>query len=233
MSNAYYEGSQHIYYSDNTDTAIIKGAQNLQVNATKINFKAGTQSDFAIEDTNGWLDINCPIIVTGSGANDPTIATITGLTNMQLYTFPGTGSMKQCWSQIHVPHNYAPGTGIYFHAHVLTDTINLADMNKNYKINFDYSYASSNGVFSAVQTVSVTDFFTNPLQHKITEIAAPVLAGQLEVDGVIMVRMWRDSADAADVFPSDLHLIYIDCHMKISKFSTKYRNKATTGSFYV
>lgn len=230
MSNAYYEGSQHIFYSDNSDTAIIKGTQNLQVNATKINFKAGEQSDFAIEDTDGWLDINCPIIVTGSGANDPTIATITGLTGMQLYTFPGTGSMKQCWSQIHIPHNYAPGTGIYFHMHVLTDA---AVLTGNYKINFDYSYASSNGVFSPVQTVSIVDNFQNTLQHKITEIAAPVLAGQLEVDGVVMCRAYRDPADALDTFQGDLHLIYIDCHMQISKFSTKNRNaNGPSGSFY-
>lgn len=229
MSNAYYEGSQHTFYSDNTDTAIIKGAPNLQVDATKINFKAGQQSDFSIEDTDGWKDLHSPIIVTGSGTNDPTISQITGLTGMQLYTFPGSGALKQCWSSVHIPHDYSPGTGIYFHAHVLTDATVLTG---NYKLFFDYTYASSNGVFSAVQTVSIVDNFTSSLQHKITEIATPVLAGQLEIDGVVLIRCYRDPSNIDDNFAGDVHLLFIDSHIQVSKFSSKYRNKNTTGSFY-
>lgn len=214
-------------YSTNAD---IIGKIKLST-SSKIVFGASSNPDFSIDNSeeNGWIDINMPIIITGTGSNDPTIASVTGLTRMQLYTFPGSGAMKQCWSQIHIPHNYAIGTGIYFHAHVLTDA---AVLTGNYKINFDYSYASSGNVFSAVQTVSVTDNFTNTLQHKITEISSPVLTANLEVDGVVMIRMWRDPSDVSDTFAGDVHLLYIDCHMNVSKFSTKYRNKLTTGSFY-
>jgi hypothetical protein len=249
-----------VFYSDNSDTVDImaKSGQTLNIGSVHIgstsidtidagiidagtintdlivpkliNFVGGTQDDFTIDEDAGWIDINAPIIVSGSGNADPTISQIDGLVGMQLYTFPGTGSqIKQCWSQIHVPHNYKVGTGIFFHSHVLTDATVLTG---NYKLFFDYTYASSNGVFSPVQTVSAIDNFTASLQHKITEISVPVLANELEVDGVVMIRMYRVPTDAEDTFTGDLHLIYIDCHMNVSKYSTKYRNKATTGSFY-
>lgn len=211
----------------NGTTSTITGT----LNPGKINFTASNAPDFSIGNTNGWIDINVPITTMGSGSNDPTITSIVGLTGMQVYTFPGSGgaSMHQCWGIIHIPHDYAVGTGIYLHAHVLTDT---AVISGSYKINFDYTYASSDGIFSAVQTVSVVDTFSAPLQHKITEIASPILTGNLEVDGVVMIRMWRDYADVQDTFTGDLHLMFIDAHCQVSKFSTKNRNKAT-GSFYV
>ena len=221
--------------TNNTTTLNVTGKAtftNQSVNVPSINFQAGTQADFRITDTNGFLDINVPITTTGSGTNDPTITQITGLTGMQMYTFPGSGggaSMRQCWGIIHIPHNYAPGTGVFFHTHVMTDA---AVLTGNYKINFDYTYASSAGVFPAVQTVSVIDNFTSTLQHKISEISAPILASSLEVDGVIMIRMWRDHADAQDTFAGDVHLMFIDAHIQINKFSTKYKDKSTTGSFY-
>jgi hypothetical protein len=237
MTTKHYEGLEHLFYSNNDNNCVIRSNQNLEIKAKKmsterVNFKTGTQPDFSIEETDGFFDINVPIVVKGSGTNDPSISSITGLAGMELYTFPGSGggnSMKQAYGIIHLPHNYAFGTGIFFHTHTLTDA---SVVTGNFKINFSYTYASSDGVFSPVQTVSVIDSYQSTLQHKITETQVPLLANELEVDGCIIVRMWRDNSDPEDTFNGDIHLMFIDAHIQINKFSTKYRNKATTGSFY-
>lgn len=200
--------------------------------SSKIVFSAGSQDDYAIDNNEGegYMDINVPIVVTGTGPADPTIANLAGLTGMKLYTFVGTGSqVHECWGQIHINHDYKPNTPIYLHAHVLTDATTLTG---NYKIFFDYTVAKSGEVFTPIRTVSVVDNFTATLQHRISEISSPILANELEIDSVIMIRMYRNPADPSDSFAGDLHLIYIDAHVQVSKFSSKYRNKNTTGSFY-
>ena len=67
--------------------------------------------------------------------------------------------------------------------------------------------------------------------HMITEIAAPVLAGTLEVDGVLQLHVYRDGAAGADTSTTSAFLLFIDAHIQVSKFATKNRNKAG-GSFY-
>lgn len=205
---------------------------NQSVDVHSLNFREGTQADFAITGTSGWVDIPSPVYSNQSSPNDPSVITLTGLSNFQGFTFPGSGggqSMRQLFTSIHIPHNYCVGTGVFLHVHCLTDATVLTG---DFVINFDYSYASGDGIFSASQTVSITSNFTNALQHRILEIPTPILASQLEVDGIIMVRLWRDHNNPSDTFAGDFIVLFIDCHMMTNKYSTKYKDKLTTGSFY-
>jgi len=201
-----------------------------KTNVGKIQFTGSTEPDYAIDENDfGWIDVNMQPIAKGSGSNDPTFTTLTGMSAIQLYTFPGSGNMKQLWSQIHIPHDYRPESGIYLHAHITSDD---PAPSGNFKLNFEYTYASNGGVFPPVQTVSVISSFSAVLQHKIVEIETPILAGVMEIDGIVMIRFYRDPNDAQDTFAGDVHLIFVDCHMQVNKFSSKYRNKLATGSFY-
>lgn len=214
-------------YSTNADINgnVLLGA------SSKVVFTPGTQDDFGIDKNTedaGWQDIPSPVIIRGSGQNNPTITTVTGL-NFECYTFDSTSTMHQCYSVVHLNHDYRPGTGVYFHVHTLTDTVNPVG---NFKLNIDYQYAKTGEVFSPMATVSIIDSYSAALQHKISEISSPVLAGVLEPDSVILMRIYRQANDVLDTLNSDVHLLFIDCHVQVSKFSTKYKDKSTTGSFY-
>jgi len=192
----------------------------------KINFTGGTQADFSIEDTgSGWVDITSEP-VGGKGANAPTWATWYG--NLSAFEFP-SNSLKELFYSIHIPHNYdkVDDEGIFFHIHLTTDN---AAPTGNHEIYFEYSYGNSDAVFSVPTTVSVVDTISTQYLHRITEIPTAVLAGALEVDGVVNLRVYRDGT-GSDTANYSVFVLFLDSHIKINKYSTLNRNKAT-GSFY-
>jgi hypothetical protein len=213
-----------IRVSDANMTALSSGTTKI----SSLVFAAGTQPDFQVDQTtpaDGWADITCDINVKGSGVNNPAWSLFRD--NIYAFEFPGTG-MKEVWANVHIPHNYSPGTGLYFHVHWAP---NVAGGTGNIKWQFEYTYASRDGTYGATTTTSVVQAMPAQYTHTITEIASPVLTGQLEVDGLLLIRCFRDAGDAQDTSTQSAFLFFIDCHINTSKFSTKYRNKAT-GSFY-
>lgn len=223
------------YRQDLVDLSSTQTLSNKTVTGTAypstIAFSTGTGSDILYDQnapTDGWTDIPIEITVKGSGVNDPSFTVFRN--GIQAYEFVGTpdGAMRQVWGTIHIPHQITPGTGIYFHIHWAP---NAASSSGNVKFNFEYTYASSGSAFPATQTVSVVQAMPAQYTHTITEIAAPVLTGSLEVDGNVLVRMYRNPADVQDTSTNSAFVFLMDCHVNISKFATKYRNKAT-GSFY-
>ncbi len=204
--------------------------------ASKIITFPGNQPDFQVDgssNTDTWQDIPATLNARATGSNAPsyTCWNPLGSNNMYAYEFVGSGaSHREVWYEVHIPHGYAAGTGIYFHVHIVN---NAANPTGNVKFTFDYTYASSGNAFnSTTSQTSVTAAIGAQYTHQIIEIATPVLAGSLEVDGVVLVKLTRDPTDVADTFTGSVWVMYADCHININKFSTKYRNKATTGSFY-
>lgn len=197
-----------------------------------ISFKGSINPDYYIDDQDTtWIDIESEPHARSSGTNAPSYAAWNG-GNLYAYEFPGSGALKELFYSIHVPHMYnaVDNLGVYFHAHVVT---NATVFTGTCKINFEYTYAGPNGeAFPATQTISATTTFTTQYQHRIVEIPSPVLAGQLEVDGVIDVRCYRDPGDVADTFTGSVFVLFLDSHINVNKIGTKFRNKAT-GSFYI
>ena len=76
-------------------------------------------------------------LLRGSGANDPTFAAYTG-TNFYAHQFSAT-VMQQVYLQVHVPHDYVPGTDIYFHVH--WSNAAATPNTGNVIWGFEYSYA--------------------------------------------------------------------------------------------
>jgi hypothetical protein len=191
-----------------------------------LQFPASTQPDFRITSIDPWIDIPAPITVRGSGVNNPAWTTWNA-GNMYAYEFDGTLT-KEVWSEVHMPHSIAPGTGLYFHVHLTNGT--AGGTTGNVRIYFEYSYASSNNSFGATATASANITFTAAGQHRIAE-TGQLLFGSLEVDGLALLRIYRNPADAADTYPTSVWLLMADCHTQISKIGTLNRNK-NGGSFY-
>ncbi len=213
---------------------------------TGITFGPGQQNDFSIGSSApvyGWIDLPLPLTSRNTGTFAPTYSIwnggTAGTTGMYAYEFIGTGStIKELFAEVHIPHDYTPGTGVYFHVHTLHNT---AVPSGNFTIFFNYTYAGppSNGlVYKAFNptttTTSVTVAAGQQYAHQIVEIASPVLSSSLEVDGVILLRIYRNPADATDNFTGSVWILFADCHINVSKFSTLYRSKQqASNSFYV
>lgn len=189
----------------------------------------GTQADYTYDQStpvSGWIDIPCDITARGGGANNPAWSLFRN--GIYAYEFPGSSGMKEVWATIHIPHTIDTTTGVYLHTHWAPNTASSAG---DVKWNFEYTYASSNGVLGATSTTSVVTARPATYTHTISEISAPILAGSLEVDGIILIRCYRDAAATEDTSTDSAFLFFIDCHIQVNKFSTKNRNKAG-GSFY-
>lgn len=219
-----------------TGALSVQGGINLEKKMTmgansKIVFHAGTQADFRVDASDeggGWVDLTTVPVARTTGANAPAYSVWRG--NMRGYEFD-TGAFKELFYEQHIPHNYdiETNSGIYFHAHFTNNTAVPAGA---VKLNWEYTYANSSSTFPTTATVSAVVDVSSQYSHQILEIATPVLAGQLEVDGIISVRLYRDASDPADTFNGSIFILQLDSHIQVSKWSTKHKDK-TTGSFYV
>ena len=175
-----------------------------------------------IDPVYGWRDLTSDVSVRGSGYNDPTFAVYTG-TAIRAYQFSAS-TMNECFLTFHVPHDWVPGSAIYFHSH--WSNAAATPNTGNVKWNFDYSFAKGfgQGAFPTVQTATVTA--ASPAvryRHNVSETAA-VSIPLMEVDGLILVRAYRDAANAADTCTDAVFLHTVDIHYQSTNVATK--NKA-------
>lgn len=176
--------------------------------------------------TFGWRDITSEVDTRGTGVNDPTFAVYTG-TNFRSLQFSAT-VMQECFVVFHIPHDYVPGTDIYFHAH--WSNAAAAPNTGNVIWAFEYSFAKgfNQAAFPASATVSVTQACpATRYQHNIAETTAVTIAA-LEVDGLILVRGYRDAANVGDTCTDAVFLHTLDVHYQ----STNMATKAKAPDFY-
>ena len=207
------DGSQ-----DNIDITANTTLTQLTISQEQI---VNTAMHYAIDTTAnyGWNDITSEINVKGSGVNNPTWTTVRN--GLSAYTFSAT-TMNECWCAFHIPHTYTPGTGIYLHAHWVNPGTNTG----NVVWGFEYAYAHGygRGTFPATSTVTVTQASGGQYVHNIAEISSPILAGSLEVDGILYVRIYRDAANVADTCTDAVALLTADVHHQTSRWATKSKN---------
>jgi len=172
--------------------------------------------------TFGWRDITADINARGIGANDPSFAAYTG-TNLYFYQFSAT-TMQQVFMCYHMPHDYVPGTDIYLHVH--WSNAAASPNTGNVIWGFEYSYAKGHqqAAFPASSTVTVTQACNaTRYHHHIAETAAVTISG-LEVDGLILVRMYRDAAAVGDTCTDAVFVHTADIHYQSTNMATKQKS---------
>lgn len=170
----------------------------------------------------GYNDMLGEINVRGSGANDPTFAAY-GATAFFAYSFSAT-VMQQFWIIFHVPHDYVPGTDIYLHVH--WSNAAATPNTGNVIWGFEYSYAKgyNQQAFPASTTVTVTQACpATRYQHNIAETAAITISG-MEVDGLLMCRIYRDAAAGGDTCSDAVFAHMADMHYQSTGVPTKNKN---------
>lgn len=172
--------------------------------------------------TYGWRDLTAAFVVRGTGLNNPTWGTFRNGIAGYLFS-PST--MKEVWSNFHIDHDYAMGTVVFPHIHWAPNTTSTGTV----RWGVEYTVAKghqqgADSTFGATTTVYINQTVSTPsqYQHFVAEVslADAIPATLLEPDSVIMVRFFRDAANAADTFPDDVFGFFGDLHYQSNRFST-------------
>lgn len=141
----------------------------------------------------GWRDIIGNVQPKATGAGSPARTTYQG--NIGDYAF---ALNDVCDFIFHIPHDYVPGTDMYFHVHWShTDSVSITG-NAVFTFYFSYSKGHNQAIFPAEKTATITYATTNlsttpQYQHRIDEVAISGAAASgtvmdrslIEVDGLV------------------------------------------------
>jgi hypothetical protein len=95
-----------------------------------------------------WRDIDFPIIIRTTGANQPTLTTIQG--NIQIPQW-AVNDYNVCEGQ-ELVHDWKEGSEVFWHVHMITDGLDTS--NRYVKWEVEYFWVNASGVISSSTTVS-------------------------------------------------------------------------------
>lgn len=175
----------------------------------------------------GWQDYLSSISAGKAvGANAPTWSAILG--GISAYSFSAT-TMNEVWLNFHILHDYMPGTMFYPHVHWTT----AGTATGVCRWGLEYTFARGYGIeaFPAPTTIYLEQAATGTAYtHMIAEAAegAGVLIPTLETDGILLMRVFRDAANAADTLTDAAFGLFVDMHYQSDGMLTNERNRTFT-----
>ena len=195
------------------------------VHQAQLSQAASNAPDFTINGSTGWMDLPCSLTTrSGGGGSIPSYTQISG--PFWGYEFPGTGAqVAEVFCEFHIPHTYDMfhNTGMYFHVHVTTKD---AAPTGNFHFAVDYAVAKSGSVinYASYGTAHIVGTINQQYKHVIAETTDMFMAGQLDVDALVVARFYRDPAYATDTMNAgSVYLLFADAHIQVNKFTTKNR----------
>ena len=166
-----------------------------------------------------WKDLLGDYHPPSGGGTNPSLATFIG--GLQYNAFSAS-SMNEVWTMFHIGHDYAPGTVVYPHVHWSTTGTNTGVV----RWGFEYTVAKGHQqqAFASPTTVYVEQAGTGTAyKHMIAEVAlaSAIPATNMEPDTLILMRVFRDAANANDTQTGTAFLFFIDCHYQAKFFGSK------------
>ena len=170
----------------------------------------------------GWDDITADLGGgKTAGANVPTWSTFRN--GIQAYQFSAS-QMKEVWITFHVKHDYKDGTAVYPHIHFSPTGGGTGVV----RWGFEYSVARGHDqeAFPTTTTVYVNYNIatSKQYQHLIAEVTDADAFDAYEADTLILMRVFRDAANAADTFAGTVHAFTADIHFQGDRQFTKYKS---------
>lgn len=167
-------------------------------------------------------DLNIPgLAVRTAGVNDPTLSDFGSAT--KIYTFSGS-TMNECFFTVQLPHGYKEGSNIEPHIHWCPITSPASTLNVRWGL--DYQWQNRSAVYSATDTsVLVTAATgTTGYTHIVSSFGGISGAGKT-ISSILVCRLYRLPADAADTYTGAAGLLSFDFHYEIDSIGS---NTATT-----
>lgn len=167
-------------------------------------------------------DLNIPgLAIRTAGVNEPTLSAFGSST--KIYTFSGT-TMNECFFTVQLPHGYKEGSDIEPHIHWCPMTSPASTLNVRWGL--DYQWQNRAAVYSATDTSILVTAATGTTgyTHIVSSFGAISGAGKT-ISSILVCRLYRLPADAADTYTNAAGLLSFDFHYEIDSIGS---NTATT-----
>ena len=206
-----------------------KGNTKAYVDSNAVFQVGGAVNDVKLDSVYGFLlegsatnwDDALPASVTiGSGATAPSFTSFNG--NLFAYEFVGTGATaKQLNMGFELYHSYKEGSTIYPHIHVY-----IPDNATGGTIKFFMEYTWTNiGSTGAVATTTISGTIVRTANQGIANNAilsfTPITGVGLTISSIVMCRIYRDPADAADTFGASVWLKAAGIHYESNTLGSR------------
>lgn len=175
----------------------------------------------------GWVDVLSSLYSSGAvGPKSPDWVKLVddGSSSAGIWV-PGfdSGTEESLQCAFHVPHGIVNGI-IYPHVHWTPTTVNTGVV--RWGIEFAFAPGYSRGTFPNSQITYLEAEAGGVIgTHHITEVADPgIEISNLETDGVIIARVFRDASHANDTYPDDAAGFFVDLHIELDRLATPNRN---------
>jgi hypothetical protein len=139
------------------------------------------------------------------------------------------GEMREAFAEFHIPHIWRPGTMQYPHVHFTV----LSSASGTVRWGFEWLFARTqrSDAFTRYPETTQTIYLEQaiPANSERVHFVVEAAEGQgippesLEVDGMMLVRLFRDGAHANDTFAQDVFGITVDLHTETDRYSTPFR----------
>jgi hypothetical protein len=171
----------------------------------------------------GWFD-NVSQLFLRDTENSADPATFVG--NIALRRFI-PGEMREAFAEFHIPHTWKPGTDMFPHVHFTL----LSSAAGTVRWGFEYIFAQTHRSAGVIrypetsQTIYIEQVVPAGSEriHFVAESEVGIPGEGLEVDGMMLVRLFRDGAHPNDTFAQDVFGITVDLHTEIDRYSTPFR----------
>jgi hypothetical protein len=158
-----------------------------------------------------WNDLNIPgLAVRTQGTADPALSTFGSTT--RIFTFSGT-TMNEVFFTVQLPHSYKEGSDIEPHVHWCPMTSPASTLNVRWGL--DYQWQNNTDVFTATDTAVLATGATGIVgyKHLITSFGNITGTGKT-ISSILVCRLYRLPADAADTYTGAAGLLAIDFHFE-------------------
>lgn len=205
----------------------------VQIASTGLVFSKDSGMGIKVDTTTptfGWKDLIGNIVPKASGTGSPTRTAYRGALFDYAFAVNDVADVNY-----HIPHDYVPGTDIFFHVHWSHTGTNIAAGTLTFTFDYSYQKGHNQGVFPTSSQVSIThstvNLATTPrYQHFVTEVAlssSGALNGNaIEVDGLILGLLKLTVLPT--VTGGSLFIHTADIHYQ----STQLATKAKAPNFY-
>lgn len=172
----------------------------------------------------GWQDLRGNFIGSrlGQGVNAPAWTLFTG--GLYGYTFGPTGS-DEVWVSFHIPHDYVAGTPIYIHMHWTPSSVDTGTV--RWGVEYSIAKGYSQEAFPASTTIYLEQAASGTdRMHQIIEtpLVDAIPGTEIEVDAIVMMRVFRDGSHVNDTYADAAFGIECDLHYQSSGTTTKNKN---------
>jgi hypothetical protein len=162
--------------------------------------------------TGRWDDLRVIAAARQGGGTVPTMAVYRN--GIYQWSF-SNATQNELHGSMQLPHTWKTGSKIYPHIHWSHNIASPGAGDAVFKLG--YSWSSPNVAFPASATISAqfTPGGAAQYVHKLAELGADGIAGTGQtVSSVLLFRIYRDVADAADTFPDPIFLHELDFHFQ-------------------